>query len=154
PVVADSRPLATARADARRTAGRRRARGGSHCDDESPRTARGRRSAARRSSGQRRVGRRRRRTAGDGNQDLRSQNPAGLDFLREQLMNFVPVFGAAALALVAASVSAQQVGTRPPQDTSRKMNGGAVQQSELVVKTVTLHHLTSGDAVKLLSPYS
>jgi hypothetical protein len=69
-------------------------------------------------------------------------------------MNFVRFFGAAALALVAANASAQQVTTRPPQDTSRKMSGGAAQQGELVVKTVTLHHLTSNDAVKLLSPYS
>ena len=69
-------------------------------------------------------------------------------------MNVIRVFGAAALAVAAVNVAAQQSSTRPPLDTSRKASGGAVQQGELVVKTVTLHHLTSADAVKLLSPYS
>lgn len=71
-------------------------------------------------------------------------------------MNVIRVLGAAALAVAAANVSAQQsgAGARQPQDTIRKRSEGAAQQSELVVKTITLHHLTSGDAVKLLSPYS
>lgn len=69
-------------------------------------------------------------------------------------MNCLRLFGVASLAMAATHASAQQVGARPPQDTNRKMVGAALQQVEFVVKTVTLRHLTSGDAVKLLSPYS
>jgi hypothetical protein len=69
-------------------------------------------------------------------------------------MNLIRFSGLALLTLAAAGARAQQQSTRPPLDTSRKVSGGAVQQGEFVVKTVTLHHLTSGEAMKLLAPYS
>ncbi len=87
-VVADSSPIETPHADARRSADCGRGRRDGHGHDEARRSADGRRTAAHGPAGERRVHRSRRRTAGDGDQDGRSKNHAGLDFLREQLMRF------------------------------------------------------------------
>jgi len=69
-------------------------------------------------------------------------------------MRFTRFSIATVLALAATRAAAQQAGARQPQDTTRKMLGSAVHQGDFIVKTVSLHHLTSGEAVRLLSPYS
>jgi hypothetical protein len=55
----------------------------------------------------------------------------------------------ALLALASTHAAAQQ-----QSDTSRKAPASVVRQNDFIVKTVALRHLTSGEAVKLLSPYS
>ncbi len=55
----------------------------------------------------------------------------------------------AVLTFAGVPASAQQ-----QSDTSRKAPASAVRQGDFIVKTVTLHHLSSGSAVKLLAPYS
>jgi type II secretory pathway component GspD/PulD (secretin) len=52
------------------------------------------------------------------------------------------------LTLASTRATAQQ-----QSDTSRKA-GSAVRQGDFIVKTITLHHLASATAVKLLAPYS
>jgi hypothetical protein len=64
-------------------------------------------------------------------------------------MRFARLVIATLLALASTHAAAQQ-----QSDTSRKAPGSALRQGDFVVKTVTLHHLTSGEAMKLLSPYS
>lgn len=68
-------------------------------------------------------------------------------------MNLARAFSLAALTWSATSVTAQQSSSRQPQDTAKKVNA-PVQQGDFIVKTVTLRHLSSTEAVKLLSPYS
>lgn len=69
-------------------------------------------------------------------------------------MRFTRLSMLAALALASARASAQQVGARQQLDTSRKKPAPAVHQGDFVVKTVSLHHLASATAVKLLAPYT
>ncbi len=65
-------------------------------------------------------------------------------------MRFAPLVLVTFLALASTRVTAQQ-----QSDTSRKAPAAsAVRQGDFIVKTVTLHHLSSGSAVKLLAPYS
>ncbi|HEV8446743.1 MAG TPA: hypothetical protein VGQ44_07980 [Gemmatimonadaceae bacterium] len=64
-------------------------------------------------------------------------------------MRFARLSVVALLALASTQASAQQ-----QSDTSRKAPGSAVRQNDFIVKTVALRHLTSAEAVKLLSPYS
>lgn len=65
-------------------------------------------------------------------------------------MRFARLSIAALLTLASTRATAQQ-----QSDTSRKAPAAsAVRQSDFIVKTVTLHHLSSGEAMKLLSPYS
>jgi hypothetical protein len=61
------------------------------------------------------------------------------------------------LTLASTRVTAQQQSSTPPRqqtDTSRKAPGSGVHQGDFIVKTITLHHLSSGEAMRLLSPYS
>ncbi len=51
---------------------------------------------------------------------------------------------------VSSTVAAQQAGTRAPRDTMASSNQ---RPGDFTVRTVELHHLTSGEAVKLLAPY-
>jgi hypothetical protein len=62
----------------------------------------------------------------------------------------------AVLAFVGVRAAAQQQTTPPRQqtDTSRKAPGSAIRQGDFIVKTVSLHHLASATAVKLLTPYT
>lgn len=65
-------------------------------------------------------------------------------------MRFARLSIATLLTLASTRATAQQ-----QSDTSRKAPAAsAVRQGDFVVKTVTLHHLSSGEAMKLLSPYS
>ena len=65
-------------------------------------------------------------------------------------MRFARLSIAALLTLASTRATAQQ-----QSDTSRKAPAAsAVRQGDFIVKTVTLHHLSSGEAMKLLSPYS
>jgi hypothetical protein len=64
-------------------------------------------------------------------------------------MRFTRLLIVTALVLASTRAIAQQ-----QTDTARKAQGSAVHQGDLVVKTIPLHHLTSGQAAKLLSPYS
>jgi hypothetical protein len=63
-------------------------------------------------------------------------------------MRFARIAIASFLSLAATRATAQQ------QTDAPKMPGSAVRQGDFVVKTVTLHHLSSAEAVRLLSPYS
>jgi hypothetical protein len=72
-------------------------------------------------------------------------------------MRFARFSTLAVLALASTRAVAQQQSTTPPRsqpDTARRKPGPLIQQSDFVVKTVSLHHLSSGEAVKLLSPYA
>ena len=72
-------------------------------------------------------------------------------------MRFARLSIATLLTLASTRATAQQQSSTPPRqqvDTSRKAPGSAVHQGDFIVKTVTLHHLSSGEAMKLLSPYS
>jgi hypothetical protein len=64
-------------------------------------------------------------------------------------MRFARLAIATLLTLASTRATAQQ-----QSDTARRAPGSAVRQGDFVVKTVTLHHLSSGQAVKLLNPYS
>jgi hypothetical protein len=65
-------------------------------------------------------------------------------------MRFARLVLVTLLALASTRATAQQ-----QSDTSRKAPAAsAVRQGDFIVKTVTLHHLSSGEAMKLLSPYS
>lgn len=68
-------------------------------------------------------------------------------------MNLVRVSSLAALAWATAVAAAQPVAAQQ-QDTAIRKAGGAARQGDFVVRTVTLRHLSSAEAVKLLSPYS
>jgi hypothetical protein len=63
-------------------------------------------------------------------------------------MRFARLAIVTVLTLVSTRAMAQQ-----QSDTTRKA-GSAVRQGDFIVKTVTLRHLSSGEAMKLLSPYS
>ena len=66
-------------------------------------------------------------------------------------MRFARLVLVTCLALVSTRATAQQ-----QSDTSRRKAPAAstVRQGDFIVKTVSLHHLASGSAVKLLAPYA
>ena len=57
-------------------------------------------------------------------------------------MRFARLTIATLLTLASTRTTAQQ-----QSDTSRKAPGSAVRQGDFIVKTVTLHHLSSGEAM-------
>jgi len=70
-------------------------------------------------------------------------------------MRFTRRMAVILLALAGTRAIAQQVQPlKQLPDTARKKPGSAVQQGDFIVKTVSLRHLSSSEAVKLLTPYS